>query len=99
MGLLFKELWMLRRNRRDTPEPNGNLEYQMLKVGFKGKAHMFGLIFNPKIKQKNNFLCTSGSIPIFLIDAVNSFLKNASITHFKFVETRPRETNLYKKRS
>ena len=28
-------LTVLRRNRRDTYEPNGNLKYQLFKVGFK----------------------------------------------------------------
>ena len=31
------------RDRRDTSEPLGNLLYQVLKVGFKGQFHMFGL--------------------------------------------------------
>ena len=35
---------MLRRNRRDTSELNGNLWYQVFKVGFKGQSHMFGLM-------------------------------------------------------
>ena len=42
-------------NRRDPSEPNGNIWYQVFKVGFKGRSNMyayFQVIFNPKIKQK-----------------------------------------------
>ena len=53
---------------------------------------MFGQhIFNPKIKQRNIFWVIS---PFYFF----SFLKNASITHFKFLETRPRDNKiLFKK--
>mgnify|MGYP003691698365 CR=1 FL=1 len=54
---------------------------------------MTKLIFNPKIKQKI-VLIPMGHLSIFLIDAVNSFLKNAFITHFKFVETRSRDNKI-----
>ena len=48
--------------------------------------------FRPKNKtQKNN---SFEYLYIFLIDAENSFLKNASITHFKFEETRPRDNKI-----
>ena len=33
-------------------------------------------------------------ISIFIIVAVNLFLKDAFITHFKFVETRPRDNKI-----
>ena len=56
---------------------------------------MFGLrVFQPK---NTSFWVSLSHISIFLIDAVNSFLKNASITHFKFVETRPRDYNFFYK--
>ena len=80
---------MVRQNRRVTSEPNGNL--QVFKVGFKVQSHMFGLSI---LKQKNNFLGISGHLSIFLIDAKNSFWKNASMTYFKFVETRPRDNKI-----
>ena len=52
-------------------------------------------IFKPKIKQKNNLLGVSlGHLSIFLIDAVNSLVKNASIAQFKFVERRPRDNKI-----
>ena len=53
-------------------------------------------VFEPKA----SFICsyrTLGHLSILLIDAVNSFfcLKNASITHLKFVETRPRDIKIH----
>ena len=37
-----------------------------------------------------------GHLSIFLNDAANSFLKNAFIIHFRFVERRPRTTRFFK---
>ena len=51
-------------------------------------------IFNPKIKQKITFGVSLGHLSKFLIDAVIFLLKNASITHFKFEETRPRDIKI-----
>ena len=84
---------ILRQSRRDTSEPNGKLKYQLFYVGFKGQSHMFGLcIFSTqKYNRKISFWISLRHLFIFLIDAVKLFLKNASITHFKFVETRPRD--------
>ena len=45
-------------------------------------------------QPKNNFIVISGSSLHFLNDAVNSLVKNASITHFKFVERRPRDNKI-----
>ena len=72
-----------------------HLYCRVFKLGFKGQSHMFGLgLFNQKIKQKNNFWVSLGHLSIFLSDVVNSFLKNAPITHLKFVETRPRDNKI-----
>ena len=68
-----------------------------LKVVFKGQSPNVWSwhIFNQKIKQNKNFLGIYGSsFQFFFNDAVNSFLKNASITHFKFVDTRPKDNKI-----
>ena len=51
---------------------------------------MFGLS-KPKIKQKNIFLVISGFSLHFPIDALNSFVRSPSITHYKFVDRRSRD--------
>ena len=53
-------------------------------------------IVNLKIKQKITFWLSLGHLSIFPIYAVNSFVKKASITHFKFMERRPRDKFLSK---
>ena len=57
---------------------------------------MFGHIFNPKIKQKNKFWGISGSSLHFFIDALNSFSKNASLTHFNSWRQDPETTKFFK---
>ena len=37
-----------------------------------------------------------GHFSIFLLDAIKSLVKNASIIHFKLVERRPRNTRFFK---
>ena len=89
-------------SRRDTTEPKQqtSLNIKCLKWDLKDSRICLDY-FQP------NFWGSLSHLSIFLIDAVwffflksnkNSFLKNASITHIKFVETRPRDNNiLYKK--
>ena len=64
---------------------------------------MFGLsMFSTKKNKTENDLWVSlRHLSIFLMDVhvVNSFLKNAIITHFKFVETRSRYNKILKKQS
>ena len=73
------------------PKHLNNLNINCLKWDLKDSPICLDLAyFQPKNKtEKITFQVSLGHLSIFLIDAVNSFLKNASISHFKFVETRP----------
>ena len=63
---------------------------------------MFRPYFQPKNKTENHFLGISGSSLLFfklMYLILFFFLKNASLTHFKFVETRPRDNKILEKQS